>query len=150
MPIRTTIPPPAPPRGQPQGLPLRIHTPHAVVRGSSCCILRPPGGGDGGFSTLFRPALKHRGAGFVHRAQLLVYAADEIRGKTGPAPSGALLFCPFSWAIQEKGQGNRGRSGVVGFLSHGYRNAHFDMRVSTGPGCIRNHDPYSPGAPFCW
>ena len=42
-----------------------------------------------------------------------VYAPEGIRGKTGPAPSGALLFRPFSWAMQEKGQGNRGRLGVV-------------------------------------
>ncbi len=82
------------------------------------------GCGVGGFSTLFRPALKYRGAGFVRRAQLQVYATEKIRGKTGSAPSGlpapsrarqagALLFRPFSWAMQEKGQGNRGRLGVV-------------------------------------
>ncbi len=71
--------------------------------------LRPPGCGVVGFSTLIRPALKHLAAVFVCRAQSPVYAPSEIRGKTGPAPIGALLFRPFSWAMQEKGQGNRGR-----------------------------------------
>ena len=53
-----------------------------------------------------------------------------IHGKTGPAPSGlpapsrarqagALLFRPFSWAMQEKGQGNSGRWGVVEPQLHG-------------------------------
>jgi hypothetical protein len=32
-----------------------------------------------------------------------IYATEVVHGKTGPAPSGALLFRPFSWAKQEKG-----------------------------------------------
>ena len=38
-----------------------------------------------------------------------ICTTEAIHGKTGSAPSGALLFRPFSWAMQEKGQGNRGR-----------------------------------------
>ena len=34
-----------------------------------------------------------------------ICTTEAIHGKT----SGALLFRPFSWAMQEKGQGNRGR-----------------------------------------
>ena len=56
----------------------------------------------GGFSTLFRSALNHRGVVFVRRAQLFVFATGDIRGKTGPAPSGAVLFGPFSYANKKK------------------------------------------------
>ena len=49
-----------------------------------------------------------------------ICTTEAIHGKTGSAPSGlpapscarqagALLFRPFPWAMQEKGQGNRGR-----------------------------------------
>ncbi len=67
---------------------------------------RPPGGGDGGFSTLFRSALKQIGDGYVRRAQSPVHATAEIRGKTGPVPNGAVLFGPFSLARKKKGVKN--------------------------------------------
>ena len=47
-------------------------------------------------------ALRHRGIGFVRRAQSFVFASGVIHGKTGPAPSGAVLFGPFSWAYKKK------------------------------------------------
>ena len=62
-----------------------------------------------------------------------ICAPEVIHGKTGPAclcvlsharrqaPSGALLFRPFSWAKQEKGQGNRGRLGVGKIPPGGYQ-----------------------------
>ena len=58
----------------------------------------------GGFSVLIRPALKQCRAAFVPRAQLFVVATEMVHGKTGPAPSGAVLFGPFSWAYVEKGR----------------------------------------------
>ncbi len=66
------------------------------------CISHPATGGMGGFSTLFRPALKHGGVGFVRRARSSIYATEGIRGKTGPLPKGALLFGPFSSAHKKK------------------------------------------------
>jgi hypothetical protein len=30
-----------------------------------------------------------------------------VHGKTGPAPSGAVLFGPFSWAYKKKGVNNK-------------------------------------------
>ena len=30
------------------------------------------------------------------------FSTKEIRGKTGSAPSGAVLFGPFSWAYKKK------------------------------------------------
>ncbi len=91
-------------------------------------------GGVGGFSALFRSAPLHQACLPVGRADVYVTATGVIRGKTGPAPSGlpapsrarqagALLFRPFSWAMQEKGQGNRGRLGVAKILTHGWRAA---------------------------
>ncbi len=46
--------------------------------------------------------MNQRAAVFVRRVQSLVYATDEIRGKTGSAPSGAVLFGPFSYAHKKK------------------------------------------------
>ena len=49
-------------------------------------------------------------AAVVSRAPPQLWAPEAIRGKAAPRRlSGALLFRPFSWAMQEKGQGNRGR-----------------------------------------
>ncbi len=74
---------------------------------------RTPGGGVGDFSTLFRSAPKLWASACVHRAQSPVYATDEIRGKTGPAPSGLppsrargrrRSFWSFFLGVQEKGR----------------------------------------------
>ena len=39
------------------------------------------------------------------------------------AHNGLRIFRPFSWAMQGKGQGNRGRLGVAKTLTHGWRDA---------------------------
>ena len=50
-------------------------------------------------------------AGELAGRPIHICGSEVIHGKTGPPPRGALLFRPFSWAQQEKGQGNRGRYG---------------------------------------
>ena len=62
----------------------------------------PPGGGDGGFSVLIRTAQKQSESNWVLRPRSLVCATEVVHGKTGPAPSGAVLFGPFSWAYKKK------------------------------------------------
>ena len=71
--------------------------------------LEAAGGGSAGFPrhTVHHIALY---AAVVSRPSTQVFAPEAIRGKAAPRRlSGALLFRPFSWAMQEKGQGNRGR-----------------------------------------
>jgi len=38
----------------------------------------------------------------ARRTDAFVFTSFVIRGKTGPAPSGALLFGPFSYADKKK------------------------------------------------
>ncbi len=122
----------APRRGQPQGLPLQTQRLHVIRRyqyhgwlvfvgatgrsplqipsrstanpqnGPSQSTYRAPGCWVGGFSALFRSALKRHVTSYVRRAQSPAYYTDVIRGKTGSAPSGAVLFGPFSYANKKK------------------------------------------------
>ena len=94
-------------------------------------------GGVGGFSALFRLAPLHEACLRVRRTDVYVTATGVIRGKTGPAPSGALLFRPFSWAMQEKGQGNRGRLGVARRGCFNKLNAGSTSSVNTSTSLLR-------------
>ncbi len=85
--------------------------------GPSGFISRPHGPCGRGFSTLIRPALLPGQSEEARRARQSKSSHEAIRGKAAPRRlSGALLFRPFSWAMQEKGQGNRGRSGGGGSI----------------------------------
>ena len=59
-------------------------------------IPRAPGSGVGGFSAPIRPAVSPRVYSGGLRAMSHDFSTEEIRGKTGSAPSGAVLFGPFS------------------------------------------------------
>ena len=59
----------------------------------------------GVLSALIRPAMRSTVCTLegLRRAPNFHLSGDEaIRGKTGPAPSGAVLFGPFSWAYKKK------------------------------------------------
>ena len=73
----------------------------------------PPGGGDGGFSVSIRSALRYWYCLRVCRAQAPVFTSQAIRGKTGPAPSGAVLFGPFSYANKKKDEEKKKGEGRV-------------------------------------
>ena len=63
----------------------------------------PSGGGDGGFYVLIRTVPKQSEADWVLRPHSFVSAPEVVHVKTGPAPSGAVLFGPFSLARKKKG-----------------------------------------------
>ena len=56
----------------------------------------------GGFSALFHSPPLLGECIIVHRAASTILTTDEIRGKTGPVPNGAVLFGPFSLARKKK------------------------------------------------
>ena len=55
--------------------------------------------------SVHRPCIGSSDVSAGHRGSK--YAPEEIRGKTGPAPSGALLFGPFSYAHKKKDKEER-------------------------------------------
>ena len=60
-----------------------------------------------GFSARVRSARKSGNACKGFRATAHLLSTEAIRGKTGPAPSGAVLFGPFSWAYKKKDEGKK-------------------------------------------
>ncbi len=70
-------------------------------------IPRANGCGVVGFSAPFRLAPLPGGCLRVRRARVYVPVTGVIRRKTGSAPSGAVLFGPFSWAYKKKDEEQR-------------------------------------------